>query len=168
MFALEFWRLLPELRTPVWDLHWNFLNQKIPKCVRYIFCYKVWKKRIKNTEFSCYEQINSYLLSGKLAGAAVLLPLPARHSQRDCHSHRPHGADDHHPRLRCQRPGQLPHPADAEALDEDIDIIVVSSVADPNPDPSDPYVFGPPGSGSGSNSQRYGCGSFYHQSRIIK
>jgi hypothetical protein len=33
------------------------------------------------------------------------------------------------------------------------------SVADP--DPSDPYVFGPPGSGSGSISQRYGsaCGS---------
>jgi hypothetical protein len=28
-----------------------------------------------------------------------------------------------------------------------------SSVANPNPDPSDPYVFGPPGSGSGSISQ---------------
>ncbi len=79
-------------------------------------------------------KINSYLLSGKLAGAAVFLPLPAGHSQRDCHSHRPHGADDHHPRLRCQRPGQLPHTADTEALDENIDIFVVSSVAklDPN------------------------------------
>jgi hypothetical protein len=32
-----------------------------------------------------------------------------------------------------------------------------TSVADP-----DPPVFGPPGSGSGSNSQRYGSGSFYH------
>jgi hypothetical protein len=32
-----------------------------------------------------------------------------------------------------------------------------SSVADP-----DPHVFGPPGSGSGSISQRYGSGSLYH------
>ena len=30
--------------------------------------------------------------------------------------------------------------------------IVTSSVADPNPDPSDPNVFGPPGSRSGSDS----------------
>jgi hypothetical protein len=29
-------------------------------------------------------------------------------------------------------------------------LLVQCSVADPNPDPSDPYVFGPPGSGSGS------------------
>jgi hypothetical protein len=28
-----------------------------------------------------------------------------------------------------------------------------------DPDPSDPDVFGPPGSGSGSSSQRYGSGS---------
>ncbi len=47
----------------------------------------------------------------------------------------------------------------------------VSSVADP--DPSDPYVFGPPGSGSGSGSisQRGmdpGSGYFYHQSKIVK
>jgi hypothetical protein len=36
-----------------------------------------------------------------------------------------------------------------------------TSVADldPNPDSSDPRVFGPPGSGSGSISQRYGSGS---------
>jgi hypothetical protein len=27
-------------------------------------------------------------------------------------------------------------------------------------DPEDPYVFGPPGSGSGSIRTRYGCGSF--------
>jgi hypothetical protein len=41
------------------------------------------------------------------------------------------------------------------------------SVADP--DPSDPYVFGPPESGSGSINQRYGSGSgsFYHQSKIV-
>jgi hypothetical protein len=32
-----------------------------------------------------------------------------------------------------------------------------SFVADPNPNP-DPYVFGPPGSESGSISQRYGSG----------
>ncbi len=40
------------------------------------------------------------------------------------------------------------------------------SVADPDPnpdtDPPDPHVFGLPGSGSGSVSQRYGSGSFYH------
>jgi hypothetical protein len=34
------------------------------------------------------------------------------------------------------------------------------SVADP--DPPDPHVFGPPGSGSGSISLRYGSGSFFH------
>jgi hypothetical protein len=36
-----------------------------------------------------------------------------------------------------------------------------SSVADPNPDPDppDPRVFGPPGSGYGSTSQRYRSGS---------
>ncbi len=44
--------------------------------------------------------------------------------------------------------------------------------SDPNldPDPSDPYVFGPAGSGSGSISQRYGSGSgsFYHQANIVR
>ncbi len=41
-----------------------------------------------------------------------------------------------------------------------------NTVADP--DPSDPYVFGPPG--SGSSSQRYGSGSrsFYHHTKIVK
>ncbi len=51
---------------------------------------------------------------------------------------------------------------------------VRSSVADP--DPSDQYVFGPPGSWSGSISQRYrsrsgsgsGSGSFYHQEKIVR
>jgi hypothetical protein len=40
------------------------------------------------------------------------------------------------------------------------------SVADP--DPSDPCVFGPPG--SGSISQRYGSGSgsFYHHAKIVR
>jgi hypothetical protein len=44
---------------------------------------------------------------------------------------------------------------------------VFGSVADPdpNPDPSDPYVFVPPG--SGSISQRYRSGSFYHQAKIV-
>jgi hypothetical protein len=43
---------------------------------------------------------------------------------------------------------------------------VVSSVADP--DPPDPHVFGPPG--SGSTSQRYGSGSgsFYHHAEIVR
>jgi hypothetical protein len=38
----------------------------------------------------------------------------------------------------------------------------IRSVADPdpNPDPPDPHVFGPPR--SGSTSQRYGSGSFYY------
>jgi hypothetical protein len=31
-----------------------------------------------------------------------------------------------------------------------------TSVADPDPDPPDPHVFGPPGCGSGSISQRHG------------
>jgi hypothetical protein len=39
---------------------------------------------------------------------------------------------------------------------------------DPNPVPSDPYVFGPPGSGFISYSQRYGSGSFYHQAKIVR
>ncbi len=40
-----------------------------------------------------------------------------------------------------------------------INLMLQTSVADPdlNPDPSDPYVFGPTGSGSGS---------FYHQAKI--
>jgi hypothetical protein len=45
----------------------------------------------------------------------------------------------------------------------------LSSVADPdpNPDPKDPYVSGPPGSEYGSISQRYGSGSVPYPS-IIK
>jgi hypothetical protein len=40
-----------------------------------------------------------------------------------------------------------------------------SNVADP-----DPYIFGPPGSRSGSDSQRYGSGSgsFYHHAKIVR
>jgi hypothetical protein len=36
------------------------------------------------------------------------------------------------------------------------------------PDPPDPHVFGPPG--SGSTSQRYGSGSgsFYHHAKIVR
>jgi hypothetical protein len=34
-----------------------------------------------------------------------------------------------------------------------------------DPDPSDPYVFGPPG--SGSVSQMYGSGSFCHKAKIV-
>jgi hypothetical protein len=43
-------------------------------------------------------------------------------------------------------------------------IALRNSVADP-----DPYVFGPPGSGSGSISQRHGSGSgsFYHQAKKV-
>jgi hypothetical protein len=41
-----------------------------------------------------------------------------------------------------------------------------AGVADPNPDPPDPHVFEPPG--SGSISQRYGSGSFYHHAKIVR
>ncbi len=39
-----------------------------------------------------------------------------------------------------------------------LEVNVKTSVADPDPN-ADPHVFGPPGSGSGSDSQRYGSGS---------
>jgi hypothetical protein len=44
-----------------------------------------------------------------------------------------------------------------------------TSVADPYPEPN-PYVFGHPGSGSGSFSTRYGSGSerFYDQAKIVR
>ncbi len=40
-----------------------------------------------------------------------------------------------------------------------------SSAADPDPDP---YVFAPLGSGSGSITTRYGSGSFYNQTKIVR
>jgi hypothetical protein len=49
-----------------------------------------------------------------------------------------------------------------------------TSVADPDPnpdpDPPDPSVFGPPGFGSESISQRYGSGSglFNHEAKIVR
>ena len=43
---------------------------------------------------------------------------------------------------------------------------MLTSVADP--DPPDPHVFGTPGSGSGSISQRNGSGSFYHHAKIVR
>ncbi len=50
--------------------------------------------------------------------------------------------------------------------DKEMKAKVTISVAEQ--DPSDPYVFGPPGSGSGSISQKYGSGSFYHQAKIVR
>jgi hypothetical protein len=40
----------------------------------------------------------------------------------------------------------------------------------PDPDPPDAHVFGPPGSGSGPISQRYGSGSvsFCHHAKIVR
>jgi hypothetical protein len=35
-----------------------------------------------------------------------------------------------------------------------------------DPDPPDPHVFGSPG--SGSTSERYGSGSFYHHAKIVR
>jgi hypothetical protein len=49
-------------------------------------------------------------------------------------------------------------------------VTVTGSVPDLDPDPPDPHVFGPPG--SGSTIQRYGSGSgsgpgsFYHHAKI--
>jgi hypothetical protein len=43
-------------------------------------------------------------------------------------------------------------------------VTVSASVPDPDPNPPDPHIIGPPG--SGSTSQRYGSGSFYHQAKI--
>jgi hypothetical protein len=48
-------------------------------------------------------------------------------------------------------------------LDPGSTTLVLHSVANPDPDP---YVFGPPG--SGSVSQRYGSGSLYHQVKIVR
>jgi hypothetical protein len=44
-------------------------------------------------------------------------------------------------------------------------IFLPTSVADPDLNP-DPHVFGPPG--SGSISQSYGSGSFYHLAKIVR
>jgi hypothetical protein len=44
-------------------------------------------------------------------------------------------------------------------------LISKTSVADWDSNPSDPYVFRPPG--SGSVSQRYRSGSFYHEVKKI-
>jgi hypothetical protein len=49
---------------------------------------------------------------------------------------------------------------------------VKGSVENPDPDPYDPYVFGPPGSRCGSVNKRYRSGSesgyFYHQAEIVR
>jgi hypothetical protein len=42
----------------------------------------------------------------------------------------------------------------------------VPATSVPDPDPPDPHVFGPPG--SGSISQRYGSESFYQQAKIAR
>ncbi len=50
-------------------------------------------------------------------------------------------------------------------------ILLSSSVADPNPDPPDPRIFGPPGSGSGFISQRCGSGSgsgSFYQAKMVR
>ncbi len=60
-------------------------------------------------------------------------------------------------------------------LENVLNSVVIGSVVDPDlSDPSDPHVFGPPG--SGSTSQRYGSGSgsgsgsrsFYHHAKIVR
>jgi hypothetical protein len=37
-----------------------------------------------------------------------------------------------------------------------------------NMDPLDPYVFGPPGSGSFSQTYGSGSGSFHHKAKIVR
>ena len=65
----------------------------------------------------------------------------------------------------CQDPTKLQL---SFQVKKDVFCRATGSVADP--DPSDPYVFGTPGSGFGSISQRYGFGSrsFYYQAKIGK
>jgi hypothetical protein len=46
--------------------------------------------------------------------------------------------------------------------------LLTASVPDLDQDPPDPLVFGPPGSRSGSISQRYGSGSFCHQAKKVR
>jgi hypothetical protein len=55
------------------------------------------------------------------------------------------------------------HVANKASVEKLSDTIPSISVADPGP-----YVFGPPGSGSRSSSQRYGSGSFYYQAKIVR
>jgi hypothetical protein len=59
---------------------------------------------------------------------------------------------------------ELPASSCPQILDNIKVYRVRTSLPDPNPDP---YVFGPPGSRSGSTSQRYRSvsGSFYHQTK---
>jgi hypothetical protein len=45
-------------------------------------------------------------------------------------------------------------------------VYVLCSVADP--DPPDPHVFGPPGSGSTSQMYGSGSGSFYHHAKKVR
>ncbi len=49
-----------------------------------------------------------------------------------------------------------------------LDRKVSNNVADPDPNPPDPHVLGPPWSGSGSISQRYVSGFFYHKAKIVR
>ncbi len=48
------------------------------------------------------------------------------------------------------------------------DIYKKNSVPDPDPDPLDPHVFGPPGSGSTSQRSGSGSGSLYHHEKIVR
>ncbi len=58
---------------------------------------------------------------------------------------------------------------DCEVKCELLDSQVRSNLTSvPDLDPPDPHVFGTPGSGSGSISQRYGSGSFFHPFIIAK
>jgi hypothetical protein len=62
-------------------------------------------------------------------------------------------------------------------LEQYLELVTESSVADPDPNP-DPPVFRPPGSGYGSTNQRYGPGSgscsgsgsrsFYHHAKTVR
>ncbi len=75
--------------------------------------------------------------------------------------------------MHCRSISNLPFPAHnlCRGKDTVVNVILKSSVADPNPDPPDPpnpHVLAPPG--SGSISQRYGSGSgsFYYQAKVIR
>jgi hypothetical protein len=78
------------------------------------------------------------------------------------------------PPFHCSPPGYSPAHCRPCLGENTAFFSLTSSVPDsnPNPDPPDPHVFGPPG--SGPIGQRYGSGSgsesgsFYHQAKIVR
>jgi hypothetical protein len=77
-----------------------------------------------------------------------------------------------YPRKRLDAGHRLPGGADVTDPITGLPIrqvnIIYIRIRVPDPDPPDQHVFEPPRSGSGSISQRYGSGSFYHLAKIVR